>query len=426
MNTRRLGWFALAALVLAVSGYAVANLGSVDDGVASYAVELGRFLHRVDAEGVLTAEQATVLNAPRATNDPMKIAWIAADGLQVEEGEVVVRFDPTDMENELFTGEADRAKAETEALQRTLEQGAALENLERDAALAQLQLRHAQEFQTDDEEIFSRAEIIESQIDGELASERKEHAEELRGLRAVQGEVDLDLLELQKRQAQLIIERARAGLRELEIRAPHSGIFVLSRNRGEPPAVGQVVWPGYELGEIPRLDSMRARVYVLEADAGGVQVGMPAEVVLEAHPGSVVEATVERIAAVAQQRARWSPVQYFDIDLGLAYTDPDKMKPGQRVRATILLQDLDDVVAVPREAVFRTESGDAYVYRRAGGDWERVDVVVGPAALGRVVIEQGLESGDRIALQDPEQRLSAPLDSTAPAGPGVQSGGFGR
>ena len=65
--------------------------------------------------------------------------------------------------------------------------------------------------------------------------------------------------------------------------------------------------------------------------------GIVAIVVLEAHPGELFDAKVSRVAAVAKRRNRWSPVQYFDIDLALAVTDPEKMKPGQRIRATLMV-----------------------------------------------------------------------------------------
>ena len=41
-----------------------------------------------------------------------------------------------------------------------------------------------------------------------------------------------------------------------------------------------MVWRGNPLAEIPKPDVMEAKVYVLEADAGGLRVGAPASVTL--------------------------------------------------------------------------------------------------------------------------------------------------
>jgi multidrug efflux pump subunit AcrA (membrane-fusion protein) len=137
------------------------------------------------------------------------------------------------------------------------------------------------------------------------------------------------------------------------------------------------------------------------------------------------QGTVKNVAALAQRRNRRSPVQYFEVILELERTEPRLMKPGQRVRADLLLADLDDVISVPRQAVIEEEDGDKLVYRRSGGDFEPVKVELGPSALGRVVIESGLEEGDVIALADPTRR-STETDSPAASskvrgGPGAGS-----
>lgn len=406
------GWFLTTTLSGALAG---------SDAVPTFRAQRGPFVHKVDAEGVLVAVNATPLATPVSAGGPMRIAWLARDGSAVEEGEVVIRFDPTDMQRELFDGEAERDKAVSRVEQRHIQQATTLDNLERDEQIADLQLEHSREFQSTNDEIYSRSEIIESQIDERLATQRKEHASRARGISAEQGQVELDLLELQKRQAQLTIAKAESGLRELEVRAPHAGIFVLRRDWGEAAQVGSVTWPGQPIAEIPQLDLMKAQIYVLEADAGGVTVGIAATVVLEAHPGEVVEAEVGLVAAVAKRRNRWSPVQYFDVDLTLAMTDPLKMKPGQRVRATLLVQDLDDVIAVPREAIFRDDEANPYVFRRTGREYQRVAVTLGPIALGRVVVASGLEPGDVVALQDPTRSqpgtgAAAATASTGPTG----------
>ncbi|NKB89575.1 MAG: HlyD family efflux transporter periplasmic adaptor subunit [Acidobacteria bacterium] len=419
----------LVLLTLLLSMPALWLLGSTLAGavgqsspVPTFTVEGGRFQHKVDAEGILVAENATPIASPRSTNGPMKVAWLAEDGSEVAEGDVVIRFDPTEMEQERFSGVADRDKALSQVEGRNIEQSTTLDNLERDEQIADLQLDHSREFQTTDQEIYSRNEILESEIDEELATRRKDHASRARDLSAEQGEVELDLLGLQQRQAELRIEKADAGLRQLEIRAPHAGIFVLRRDRGEPPQVGAMTWPGRPIAEIPQLDTMKAQVYVLEADAGGVEEGIEAFVTLEAHPAEPFDAEVRRVAAVAKRRTRWSPVQYFDIDLELELTDPTKMKPGQRVRATLLVQDLADVITVPREAIFRDEETNPYVFRSSGGEFERVDVVLGPIALGSVVIESGLDQGDVIALEDPSRIVVAPAAGSSPAGPPTPTG----
>ena len=349
------------------------------------------------------AEQVTLLRTPRAVNGPLRIGWLAPDGSDVEAGAPVIRFDATDMEKELHEGQANRSKADSRMTKQRVEQETASQNLQRDADLAGQQLEHAREFQNDDAELFSRIAIIESEIDSTLATERRDHATATMTRREGLGSVELDLLALERQRADLTIERAEAGLAQLEVTAPHDGIFVLSRDRGDIAQVGQSIWPGQPIAEIPQLDSMKADVFVLEADAGGIGVGKRASVVLEAHPDVEFDAVVRRVSAVAKRRTRFSPVQYFDVELELDRTDPALMKPGQRVRAVLEVERLDDVLSIPREAVFQSAAGASFVYRRAGSGFEKVEVELGATALGRVVVAAGVEAGDVVALEDPER-----------------------
>jgi RND family efflux transporter MFP subunit len=262
--------------------------------------------------------------------------------------------------------------------------------------------------------------MIESEIDERLAGERKDHAEEVREIRRDLGGVELDLLGIERRKAEIKVQQAQEGLAELEVRAPHDGIFVLKEVWGRVPEVGAMVWGGNPIAEIPQLDVMDAEVFVLEADAAGLEVGLPAKVSLEAHPGRVYEATVKKVDALAKRRFNQVPVQYFAVTLELERTDPEVMKPGQRVNATLSLDERENAVTVPRQAVFEHE-GRTVVYARRGGDLEPVEVELGPTSLGRVVIESGLEEGERIALCDPtrparQPEAKEPGDQPGPTG----------
>jgi hypothetical protein len=206
-------------------------------------------------------------------------------------------------------------------------------------------------------------------------------------------------------------------LQKLEVKAPHDGIFVLKAVWGRKPEVGQMVWGGNAVAEIPKLEKMEAQVYVLEADAGGLEAGLSATLVLEAQPDVVYEATVSQVAALAQRRSHRSPIQYFSVTLELERTDPIVMKPGHRVAAVLTLDERQDVLAVPRQSVFE-EDGKKVVYVRRGSDFEPVEVELGPSALGRLVIEKGLAEGEDIALRDPTR----PIDDPGDAGQDEDSG----
>jgi multidrug efflux pump subunit AcrA (membrane-fusion protein) len=136
-------------------------------------------------------------------------------------------------------------------------------------------------------------------------------------------------------------------------------------------------------------------------------------------------ATVKKVAAFAKPRNRWIPVQYFEVELELEKTDPTWMKPGQRVRADLSLDDRKGALVVPREAVHEKD-GKHQVWKKDGAVFAPVEVTLGPAALGKVVIESGLAEDDVVALRDPTAPEPLPGKETeAPEAGGGGGGGGG-
>jgi len=195
------------------------------------------------------------------------------------------------------------------------------------------------------------------------------------------------------------------------VTAPHDGVLILKRNwRGESTRVGDSVWNGQPLAEIPDLSRMEAEVFVLEADAGGLTPGRPATVTVESAPGVSWPAKISRVDSLAKPRILGSPVQYFAVTLALDRTDPQVMKPGQRVQATLFLEQRKGALLVPRQALFDRE-GRTVVYlrgRRGGSGFAPVEVKLGPSSLGRVVVESGIHRGDVLAMRDPTRPAGAP------------------
>jgi multidrug efflux pump subunit AcrA (membrane-fusion protein) len=374
---------------------------------------LGRF---VRAEGVLKAVEATPVRVP-GNDVSLKVGWMIEDGTAVKAGDVVVRLDPTQTVKSLADGRAERATADRHGEKDQAESGALVANLGRDAEQARRERTTAETFQSRDPELFSRHEIIEADIDVGLATQKEHHAvssrRERQGLATTSGQ----LVALEGRKAQLKIDRAERELAALELKAPHDGIVVLKKNgRGDLPQVGQVVWSGQTLAEIPDLTKLEAEIWVLEADAGGLAPGRTATVSLEAHGGTPLAATVKSVDSLARPRLRNVPIQYFGAVLSLSATEPSRMKPGERVAATLDLGGEKDALVVPRNAIFE-RGGKTVVYRRARGEFTPVSVTLGTAALGRVAIATGLSEGDVVALVDPEARPATTPSPAAPVSP---------
>jgi HlyD family secretion protein len=406
----------LSAAAVVLLGLAGARLvrSLESDPVATFEVRPGRFVREVEARGSLKAVKATPVVVPPESGRQQKIAWLAKDGAALRKGDTIVEFDPYDAEREAADGQSDlsaarakidKAKAEGEKNERSL-------GLDRD--VARQELDRAETFKLTDEGLYSRHQIIESQLDRDLFAAKADVAGRKLEASGKLSSADRALGEIEAGKARLKVEIAEKGLRSLKITAPHDGLLVLERNwRGETAFVGDSAWPGQKLAQLPDLSQLEATVFVLEADGAGLRPGLAARLAIEGRPGEEHDATVSKVEPLAKTREQ-SPVKYFEATLTLARTDPSFMKPGQKVRAVVRLEEADGVLAIPRGAVFEKD-GKRVVYRRRSGGFEPVEVTIGRQSISRLVVDRGLAAGDVVALRDPTARR--PLAPAASSGP---------
>jgi len=358
------------------------------------------FTRAVLAEGVLKPVKTTVVSAPSEGREPLMIAWMAEDGDPVKKGQVVVRFDALEVTKRLADGQADRAAADSRIEKEKTLSATSVHERDRTAAVTREELDGNRQLGKKDPRFFPKAEVIESEIDESLFQKRLDHARDARQIEEKLGQSRVDLAAIDRRKAELYQKQASATLKQLEIRAPHDGTFALQKwgFRGTLHA-GDRAFAGMRIAEISTSEQMDAEVYVLEADAGGLTVGRQATVVLEAQPDVVWKARVTHVDPFPKPRQPEVPAQYFATLLEIEGKTAG-LRPGQRLHASIVLDQKPRALVVPRQAVFRRDN-DNIVYRRSGGRFEAAKVKIGAGTVGRLVIAGGVKPGDQLALRDP-------------------------
>jgi multidrug resistance efflux pump len=406
----------LLPAVLLIAGARVLR-SSRADGIATFEVRRGHFVREVSVSGTLKAVKATPIVVPVETGRSQKVAALARDGSLLKAGDLVVEFDPWDADREAADGKADLSSAQARIEKTRADGGKTARSLALDRDVAQEQLKRAQTFLLTDDRLFSRNAVIESALDRDLFAKKADVAERKLSRSGRLSAAESALGEIAAGKARTSIANAEKSLRALRIVAPHDGLLVLERKwTGEPPFVGDSLWPGQKVAEIPDLSQLEAKVFVLEADAAGLKPGLSARLAIEGRPGADFAASVVRVDPLAKPRDRQSPVKYFETVLALEKPDPSSMRPGERVRAVIRLEEADGVVAIPRGALFEKD-GKRVVYRRENGGFTPVEVKVGRNSVSRIVVESGLRPGDRVALRDPTLKTATPAGAGAAAAP---------
>ncbi len=135
--------------------------------------------------------------------------------------------------------------------------------------------------------------------------------------------------------------------------------------------------------------SLHFEAEVDETDIGGVEVGMPARLTLDAFSGQTIDATVQRIGYVTQISSTGATV--FPVEM--AVTDPiqSKFRIGMNGDADIILGTAKNVLTLPIEAV-----NDNVVNLPNG---KTATIETGLAGVNDIQVTGGLNEGDKVVIK---------------------------
>ncbi|MFY9570957.1 MAG: hypothetical protein WAV20_06140, partial [Blastocatellia bacterium] len=78
------------------------------------------------------------------------------------------------------------------------------------------------------------------------------------------------------------------------------------------------------------------------------------------------------------------------------------MKPGVKLKAQILAGELKSVIVIPRSAAVKRESGFVAFVQKSLDHFEALPVTLGQGDAAQVVVTEGLEPGQVLALNPPD------------------------
>ena len=184
---------------------------------------------------------------------------------------------------------------------------------------------------------------------------------------------------------------ARRDLEKTVLRAPFEGVIADKVvDPFQEVARGQRVFDIYVEG------AMQVELSVPETDIGDIYLGLPAEVDLPSDRNGAVAGRVSEVGTVA------SEANAFTVKVAL--TDPPaEVLPGMTAEVSLMLahRDAADAFFVPISALVPGEQpglGYVFVYDAEGSVVRRTPVRGSGVRDNRVVIGEGLQAGDIIAV----------------------------
>ena len=344
------------------------------------AVERGRFRHTVILTCELEAVNSASITAPRGirSGSNFTLAELADEGTFVRAGDIVLRFDSSDVNKARIDSETELLTARNDIEIKRLEAAAKQAELRAKIAEAEAALEKARLDASVAAGIKPLSELTDAKHEEERA--RVELERQRQALATAEREVtaDLAILRITEEKALARLAQAERGLSAFVVSAPQDGIVVHASDWNDRKVqLGDSVYTGQAAMYIQDLSEMRAKCDLDQSDRHLVRIGQRVELRVDARPSDVFAATVAAITPFAESLGRgwWqrSDVRVFKVTVDIERSDTELMKPGLTARADVEVR-AEDGLLLPRRAVRYDPAGGGWYVRTPGGARTPVEV----------------------------------------------------
>lgn len=354
-------------------------------------VKQGTLERKVRGPGVLQPREARWLST---RVDARVDRVLVRAGEAVEPEAVIVQLSNPEVERaadaaalEVAAARAEFAAARLELESQRLDRRSSLAEARATAESARLQaVAEERAFQQHavSELQFSRSKILAAQLEERAKIEEQR----LAALDSAVG-AQLEARQARLRQLERAAEERRLAAESLQVRAGIAGVV-----QAVPVQEGQQLAPGANVARVAKPGTLYAELRIPELDARDLAAGLPAVIDMR---DRLVRGRVVRVDPAVTAGAVKVEV---DFDEAL----PTQARADLSVDGTIAIETLKGVLYVGRPVGAQSNSTTT-VFRAKAGDnvAERVPVKFGKASVNQIVVLEGLEPGDVVALADTTQ-----------------------
>jgi HlyD family secretion protein len=384
----RIALLALLVIALAIGGWQILEWRGAPPDVTFIRVTSGTIASEVSTNGKVDPAESAEARAETsgrvdkilihlrqnvAANEPL----VELDTANIREEISGIEASIAGVKAELAVIDAGGKQSDKVALEAQINQLTTQLNAEKDEYAKDIKLLAKQSItQTEVTNRKNRIDNLQSQIDGFQAR-----------LKALVSPTDRAPLEARIEEFAARKQQAQLRLQQATIRAPIAG--TIYKFDLKP---GAYLNPGDVVASIGRLDQVHVIVYVDEPDLGRVHIDQPVKITWDAMPNREWSGIVNRLPAQIQPL---NSRQVGEVTCIIENPNLDLL-PGTNVTARILADKKENVLMLPKEAIFH-ESDKVGVYLLVDDHIEWRSVTQGINNVTQIEV-RGLNDGDVVAL----------------------------
>ena len=266
-----------------------------------------------------------------------KIQKMAAENKQVKKGEVILMFDGQKIRNDLIGRKSKLKAAIKKAESDKLKDEASTQNLILKLAEAEMEYKKAKRKAEIVDESSSNIERLKQQADFRYQTESLAQAKQKLAHHKKAMLINVKVSEGKIRIIRSRVNRIKQEITKLSVKAPKDGLVMYQEGgNGEKAAVGETVYMGRSLMQLPSLDSVAFKAEFSEPDKAKLKQGQAVRVIFEAYPEMSYMGTISKLGQAFYPKSANNPKVIFDAQIELGEIRPDVMRPGMKAKIEVV------------------------------------------------------------------------------------------
>jgi multidrug resistance efflux pump len=408
---KKIGLIIIGVLIVVGVYFLFFNSASTDEVTPIKTIVVkGDFLVSVITTGELQAKNSVDIYAPTNLRkmgiNQIKVSDMVDEGTILNEGDYVATLDPSEigteirsLYSELSQKESDLKAAKLDTSLTMRSEREALLNLKVELEQNQLELEQSKyEPPATQRKVQIELEKTERNFTQSTSNIKLKEQQAVAKVFKVQSDVSL---------IQDKINRMQEVMDGLKITAPQNGMLVYYESwNGKVKAGSSISTWNPVVAKIPDLTEMISKTYVNEIDISKIVKNQKVAIKVDAFPDLLLEGEVVNVANIGQQE-KDGDAKVFEVKVKLTKID-SVLKPAMTTSNEIMIQTYKDVIYVPIEAVFATDSS-LYVYKENKGAVIKQEILSGVSNSSSIIIQEGLEEGEHVYLVSSKENEDLPL-----------------
>ena len=367
----------------------------------TYAVTITDFEDFLTIDGFVEPVQSTTFGCPRQSDG--FITFIVDDGAYVKDSDIVCilddkalkqRYDESLVNLEIAKADLNKTKADLDLQYALMEAQVKNNAAETDIAnLDSLQMQYLSPTQR---------KIKELELE-KVAIEKHKLQKKLQSL-AIINKSELRKSEFKIQRLTNDIKSSKEQLDGLVIKSTKKGIIYRAMHySGRKVQVGDNVWYGMAVVNIPDLTKMKVKITASEGDYKRINENDSVEYSFDAMPKNKAWGKIVKKAPLGQPIKENSKIKVFEIESSIdsALILPG---PGLTTNCKVILKRIKDTIVIPQITIFEQDSMKV-VYVRKSEKYEMRQIITGTSSQKNAVVVAGLKRNEKISFIKPSSAL---------------------